>query len=297
MSDPILEANALKGRHSVSDAGRSNPDETGGYPCYRPRNRSMATRKAWRPVHDRRTCVPLARGTGHDGDGNDALPRSPQSHNPAPHAFAVQHRRRPIQEPVMSMLAQINLSIRSPGHRPPYVEAVVWPYGSSWHRPGPDTPDAFSRPGRGPGTLRIAVPPPSDTPSTSCSFSRVRSHRSTSSRFRTTTSWCPASSGATTSWPGSTTGWLRLGSIGSRGRGRDRRRHLPLLRRPPHGRLARAAGDRPGAPGGVAMIAVETTCIRCGRTFTPSPAAIRRGRWRVCPSCRDAQTLEQGETA
>ena len=66
----------------------------------------------------------------------------------------------------MSMLAQINLSIRNPGHRPPYVEAVVWPYGSSWHRPGPDTPDAFSRPARGPGTLRIAVPPPSDTPGT-----------------------------------------------------------------------------------------------------------------------------------
>jgi len=87
------------------------------------------------------------------------------SHNPAPDAFAVQHRRRrSIQEPVMVMFAQINLSIRNPGHRPPYVKAVVWPYAPPWT--GSWETDAFSRPGRGPGTLRIAVPPPSDTPST-----------------------------------------------------------------------------------------------------------------------------------
>ncbi len=66
----------------------------------------------------------------------------------------------------MLTTAQINLSIRNPSDRPSYVEAVVWPYDASWHLPGPYDLDAFSRPGCGPGTLRIAVPPPSDTPST-----------------------------------------------------------------------------------------------------------------------------------
>ncbi len=86
------------------------------------------------------------------------------SHNPASDAFAVQHRRRPIQEPVMLMFAQIILSIRNPRARPSYVEAVVWPYAPPWT--GSCETDAFSRPGRGPGTLRIAVPSPSDTPGT-----------------------------------------------------------------------------------------------------------------------------------
>ncbi len=45
------------------------------------------------------------------------------------------------------------------------------------------------------------------------------------------------------------------------------------------------------------MIAVETTCIRCGRTFTPTPEDIRRGLWRVCPSCRELTPWSRGNRA
>lgn len=34
-------------------------------------------------------------------------------------------------------------------------------------------------------------------------------------------------------------------------------------------------------------IIIDVTCRQCGRTFTPSPADIRAGSWRVCPPCRD----------
>ena len=40
------------------------------------------------------------------------------------------------------------------------------------------------------------------------------------------------------------------------------------------------------------MIAIETTCRTCGRTFTPTPDDIRRGLWRRCPPCRDGPPLE-----
>ncbi len=55
------------------------------------------------------------------------------------------------------MNAQINLTIREPRNADRYVEAVVWPYYPPWS--GSYHADAFSRPGRGPGTIRIAVPP------------------------------------------------------------------------------------------------------------------------------------------
>ncbi len=32
---------------------------------------------------------------------------------------------------------------------------------------------------------------------------------------------------------------------------------------------------------------IETHCNTCGHAFTPTPEAIRRGVWRVCPPCRD----------
>lgn len=32
---------------------------------------------------------------------------------------------------------------------------------------------------------------------------------------------------------------------------------------------------------------IQTTCRRCGRTFTPSTTDIRGGIWRLCPPCRD----------
>jgi hypothetical protein len=35
------------------------------------------------------------------------------------------------------------------------------------------------------------------------------------------------------------------------------------------------------------MTTIETTCRRCGRTFTPTAQDIRAGLWRACPPCRD----------
>jgi len=56
--------------------------------------------------------------------------------------------------------AQLNLHVRHPRHRPPYIEAVVWPYSMSVI--GGYDGTAFDRPGQGPGTMRIVVPPPGD---------------------------------------------------------------------------------------------------------------------------------------
>lgn len=56
--------------------------------------------------------------------------------------------------------AQINLRLRDRRHAPPCVEAVVWPYAPV--HPGRYAIDASDQPWGGPGTMRIAVPPPSD---------------------------------------------------------------------------------------------------------------------------------------
>lgn len=41
-------------------------------------------------------------------------------------------------------------------------------------------------------------------------------------------------------------------------------------------------------------IEIETTCRRCDRLWTPDHSDYVRGRWRVCPRCRDDPAIPEG---
>jgi hypothetical protein len=43
------------------------------------------------------------------------------------------------------------------------------------------------------------------------------------------------------------------------------------------------------------MTTLETICIRCHRTHTPTLDDLRRGFWHMCPSCRLGPTRPQGQ--
>ncbi len=44
------------------------------------------------------------------------------------------------------------------------------------------------------------------------------------------------------------------------------------------------------------MSTIDITCPTCGKPFTPTTADIRRGAWRVCPSCRAGPSLSKTAT-